>query len=159
MKEVFVFLADGFEEIEAISIIDILRRGELNVMTVSISNEKTVTGAHNIPVIADRLFNNTDFSNGAGLVLPGGMPGASNLNAHEGLKNLIKAYSSKGKNIAAICAAPLVFGGLDILRDRKATAYPGFESHLTGAKVSGDKVVKDGHIITGKGPGFAFDFA
>ena len=110
-------------------------------------------------VVADKLFEDIDFSAGNMLVLPGGMPGASNLNEHEGLKNLIKKYYSEGKNIAAICAAPLVFGGLGILQGKKATAYPGFESYLTGAEISTNGIVKDGNIITGKGPGFAPVFA
>lgn len=159
MKKVFVFLANGFEEIEAISIIDVLRRGGLEVVTVSVGKESKVTGAHNIPVIADKLFEEVDFSGGSMLVLPGGMPGASNLNAHHELKSLIKEYNNKEKNIAAICAAPLVLGGLGLLKGKKATAYPGFESQLIGAQIMETAVVKDGNIITGRGPGFAADFA
>ncbi|MDH8701873.1 4-methyl-5(b-hydroxyethyl)-thiazole monophosphate biosynthesis [Dysgonomonadaceae bacterium PH5-43] len=159
MKKVFVFLANGFEEIEAISIIDVLRRGELDTTTVSITGDKKVVGAHNITVVADKLYNEVDFSEGQMLVLPGGMPGASNLDAHSGLKTLIKEYNLKGKNIAAICAAPLVFGGLGLLKDKKATAYPGFESQLIGAEYVEEGVVKDNNIITGRGPGFAADFA
>ncbi|MCC8144954.1 MAG: DJ-1/PfpI family protein [Bacteroidales bacterium] len=159
MKKVFVFLANGFEEIEAVSIIDVLRRGELDVTTVSVTGENQVTGAHNVPVIADKLFDEVDFSEGAMVVLPGGMPGASNLNAHEGLKSLIRKYSTEGKEIAAICAAPLVLGGLDLLQGKKATAYPGFESQLTGAQFVESGVVEDGKITTGRGPGFAAEFA
>jgi 4-methyl-5(b-hydroxyethyl)-thiazole monophosphate biosynthesis len=155
--KIFIFLADGFEEIEAISTIDILRRGELDVTTVSIMGKKPVTGAHNITVVADQLFEETDFSDGEMLVLPGGMPGASNLNAHEELKSLIKQYAAT-KKIAAICAAPLVLGGLGLLQGKNATAYPGFENTLIGADFIEDKVVQDGNIITGRGPGFAFDF-
>ena len=158
MKEVFIFLAEGFEEMEAVGTIDILRRGELNVTVVSISKEKAVMGAHNIPVVADKLFSEVDFSSGAMLVLPGGMPGASNLNVHSGLKSLIQQYNSEGKKLAAICAAPLVFGGLGLLQGKKATAYPGFESTLEGATVIEKSVVKDGNIITGRGPGFVMNF-
>jgi 4-methyl-5(b-hydroxyethyl)-thiazole monophosphate biosynthesis len=156
--EVYLFLAEGFEEIEAISTIDILRRGGLEVVTVSVTGKNRVTGAHQIPVVADKLFDETDFSAGQMLVLPGGMPGAKNLNAHAGLKALLKQYAAEGKKIAAICAAPLVLGGLDLLQGKKATAYPGFEDTLRGANYVEDKVVKDGNIITGRGPGFAFDF-
>ncbi len=159
MKEVFVFLANGFEETEAIATIDILRRGGLKVNTVSISNDELVTGAHNIPVMADMTFEDADFSNGSMLVLPGGMPGASNLNAHEGLKNLLSFYFEAGKNIAAICAAPLVLGGLGILNGKRATCYPSFEPQLTGAEVTTNPVEKAGTVITGKGPGYVIDFA
>jgi 4-methyl-5(b-hydroxyethyl)-thiazole monophosphate biosynthesis len=157
--EVYLFLAEGFEETEAVGSIDVLRRGELSVTTVSISGNYQVTGAHNIAVVADQLFEETVFSNGRALVLPGGMPGAGNLNAHEGLKTLIKQYYAENKTIAAICAAPLVLGGLDLLQGKKATAYPGFEDTLQGAIVVDDKVAKDGNIITAKGPGWMFDFA
>jgi len=158
MKEVFVFLAEGFEEMEAVGTIDVLRRGELNVTVVSISEKKTVIGAHNISVVADKLFPEVDFSSGEMLVLPGGMPGASNLNAHAELKALIQQYNSEGKRLAAICAAPLVFGGLGLLQGKKATTYPGFESMLTGATIIEEGTVKDGNIITGRGPGFVMDF-
>jgi 4-methyl-5(b-hydroxyethyl)-thiazole monophosphate biosynthesis len=156
--KVFIFLAEGFEEIEAISAVDILRRGELEVTTVSVTGKNVVTGAHHIPVTADKLFPEVDFSTGAMLVLPGGMPGASNLNAHSGLKTLLKQYAAEGKKIAAICAAPLVLGGLGLLQNKKATAYPGFEDTLQGALVVEVPVVKDGNIITGRGPGFAANF-
>jgi 4-methyl-5(b-hydroxyethyl)-thiazole monophosphate biosynthesis len=154
----FIFLAAGFEETEAIATLDVLRRGGIEGISVSISDQYLVTGAHNIPVKADKLFSETDFSQGEVLVLPGGMPGASNLNAHAGLKALLKQYATEGKKIAAICAAPLVLGGLGLLQGKRATAYPGFESTLNGAEFEKKPVVKDGHIITGRGPGFALDF-
>jgi 4-methyl-5(b-hydroxyethyl)-thiazole monophosphate biosynthesis len=157
--KVFIFLAEGFEETEAIGTIDVLRRGDLEVTTVSVTGKNAVTGAHGIPVVADKLFAETDFSGGQMLVFPGGMPGAGNLNAHEGLKALIQQYHVENKKLSAICAAPLILGGLGLLRGKKATAYPGFENTLQGAQVVGDKVVKAGNIITGKGPGFVFDFA
>ena len=158
MKEVFVFLAEGFEEIEAVATIDVIRRAEINVTTVSISNDYLVKGAHAISVMADKLFTEADFSNGDMLILPGGMPGASNLNNHAGLKNLLNSYVTHEKKIAAICAAPLVLGGLGILQGKNATAYPGFETTLTGAEYVKTGVVIDGNIITGRGPGFAVDF-
>ena len=157
--EVYLFLAEGFEETEAVGSLDVLRRGGLKVTTVSISGSLPVTGAHNLAVVADQLFEDTVFSKGRALVLPGGMPGASNLNAHVGLKNVIKQYDAENKIVAAICAAPLVLGGLGLLQGKKATAYPGFENTLQGATVVEDQVVKDGNIITGKGPGWVFDFA
>lgn len=158
MKKVALFLAKGFEEIEALGTVDILRRAQIDVVTVSITDYNVVTGAHNIPVTADITFNDTDFTNFDMLILPGGMPGAKNLNEQEDLKNLILDFNSKGKLIAAICAAPLVLGGLDLLDGKRATCYPGFENELKGAIITGETVVVDGKITTGKGPGYVFDF-
>jgi len=158
MKKVALFLANGFEEIEAIGTVDILRRAQIDVVTVSITENNAVTGAHNIPVTADKIFKDTDFTNFDMLILPGGMPGAKNLNEHEDLKNLISSFNTKGKLIAAICAAPMILGGLGILDGKRATCYPGFEPELIGAKTTGESVVVDENIITGKGPGLVFDF-
>src|ERR1035437_5610510 len=113
--KVFIFLADGFEEIEAIAPIDIFRRADIDVTTVSISNEKSVRGAHNITVQADCLFKEVDFSTNDLLYLPGGMPGTRNLDAHEGLKNLLLKQADNNKKIAAICAAPSILGKLGLL--------------------------------------------
>jgi 4-methyl-5(b-hydroxyethyl)-thiazole monophosphate biosynthesis len=158
MKKVFIFLAEGFEETEAVATIDIILRGELDVTSISITGNLLVTGAHGIAVKADTLFENADISSGDMLVLPGGMPGASNLNAHAGLKKALEQYAVSGKKIAAICAAPLVLGGLGLLQGKKATAYPGYESTLKGATYVNSPVVKDGNILTGKGPGLVFNF-
>ncbi|MDR0833225.1 MAG: DJ-1/PfpI family protein [Candidatus Symbiothrix sp.] len=157
--KVFLFLATGFEEIEAIGTVDILRRGGLDVTTVSITDELQVLGTHNIPVSADEMFENVDFSSGDLLVLPGGGSGSENLGSHDGLKNLLKQYAGAGKKIAAICAAPMVLGGLGLLQGKRATCYPGYEETLRGATIVDAGVVKDGNIITGKGPGYTFDFA
>lgn len=159
MKKVALFLADGFEEIEALATIDILRRADIEVQTVSISGGKNVTGAHNVTVLTDAIFGETDFSQTEVLVLPGGMPGAKNLNEHEDLRKLLADFHAQGKDIAAICAAPMILGGLGILKGKRATCYPGFEPELVGAKVTEESVVADENIITGKGPGLAFDFA
>lgn len=159
MKKVALFLANGFEEIEALATVDILRRAQIPVETISISKEKNVTGAHGISVVADKIFQEADFSGVEVLVLPGGMPGAKNLNEHEKLKRLITEFNSTGKLITAICAAPMVLGGLGLLNNKKATCYPGFETELIGATVTDENVEVDGNIITGKGPGLAFDFA
>ncbi|NLD24178.1 MAG: DJ-1/PfpI family protein [Bacteroidales bacterium] len=158
MKKVALFLAEGFEEIEALGTVDILRRAKIDIVTISITDNNVVTGAHNIPVTADKKFNDIDFTNFDMLVLPGGMPGAKHLNEHEDLKNLISDFNSKGKLIAAICAAPMVLGGLGVLDGKRATCYPGFEPELIGAKTTGESVVVDENIITGKGPGLIFDF-
>lgn len=159
MKKVALFLANGFEEMEALATVDILRRARIPVVMVSIHGEKVVTGARDVRVIADTLFSETDFSDVEVLVLPGGMPGAKHLNEHEELKKLLIAFNARGAHIAAICAAPLVLGGLGILKHRNVTCYPGFEEQLTGANVTGKKVVVDDHITTGRGPGLVFDFA
>lgn len=159
MKKVALFLANGFEETEALGTVDVLRRAQIPVETISITDEKTVIGAHNIPVVADKVFQEADFSQVAVLVLPGGMPGAKNLNEHDGLKKLIAKFNKEGEMIAAICASPLVFGGLGLLKNKRATIYPGFEAELKGAQVTGENVVVDGNITTGKGPGMVFDFA
>jgi len=158
-KKIAVHLADGFEEIEAISIIDVLRRADLDVLTVSVTGKLEVNGAHQIKVLADELFENVDYSHIYMIVLPGGMPGASNLNAHEGLKSQIVKFSNENKPLAAICAAPLVFGNLGLLNGKQAVCYPGFEKYLKGAEVLTIPVVESGNFITGRGPGVAIAFA
>lgn len=159
MKKAIVFLANGFEEMEAIGTVDILRRGGIETKTVSITEEYKVTGAHSIEVTADVLFSQADFSDIDALILPGGMPGSKNLNECEPLKELLIQQYKQNKLVAAICAAPLVLGGLGFLKGRKATCYPGFEPTLIGAIVTGEAVEKDGHIITGRGPGLVQQFA
>jgi 4-methyl-5(b-hydroxyethyl)-thiazole monophosphate biosynthesis len=155
----FVFLADGFEEIEAIVPIDILRRADIEVTTVSVSDNYEVCGAHGISVLADSLFAETDFSNSDLLLLPGGMPGTKHLDEHEGLKKLIQRQADQSKNIAAICAAPSILGKMGLLQGKEAICYPGFENQLHGALVSTSSVVQSGFITTAKGPGAAVDFA
>ena len=157
--KVFVFLADGFEEIEAIVPIDIFRRAEIETITVSISEHKMVRGAHDISVLADSLFSDTDFSDTDLLYLPGGMPGTKNLEAHEGLKKLIKLQADQHKNIAAICAAPSVLGKMNLLNGKEVICYPGYEDKLLGAILSADKVVISGNISTAKGAGVSLQFA
>lgn len=157
--KVFIFLADGFEEIEAIAPIDIFRRADIDVTTVSISKEKQVRGSHNIAVQADSLFAETDFSTNDLLYLPGGMPGTRNLDAHEGLKKLLLKQDEDNKRIAAICAAPSILGKLGLLTGKEAICFPGFENQLAGAIISKEKIVKSGKIITAKGAGVAIQFA
>ena len=159
MKTIFVFLAEGFEEIEALTPIDILRRAGLTVETVSVMEEKAVVGAHGVPVVADKMFADIRLEDAEMLLLPGGMPGATNLDAHQGLSDMIMAFASEGKALAAICAAPLVFGNRGLLQGKKATCYPGFESYLIGAEYTAALVEIDGNFITAKGPGAAMDFA
>jgi 4-methyl-5(b-hydroxyethyl)-thiazole monophosphate biosynthesis len=156
-KPIFVFLAEGFEEIEAIAPIDILRRAELQIITVSITGKKLVTGSHGISVEADILFEDADFSKGQMLILPGG-PGTKNLEAFSPLIKLISEYYKGGKYLSAICAAPMILGKMRLLRNEQATCYPGYEDYLEDAILSKEKAICSGKIITAKGAGTAIEF-
>ena len=142
MKKAIVFLANGFEEMEALGTVDILRRGGIEVTTVSITTDPVVIGAHNVPVTADTTLNNALLNDADALILPGGMLG----------------QYREGRIVAAICAAPMVLGGLGLLKGRKATCYPGFEPKLIGANVTGEAVEVSDNVITGKGPGLVMNF-
>lgn len=159
MTKVYVFLADGFEEIEGLTVVDLLRRAGAEVTTVSINGTKKVCGSHNIRLEADALFEETDYSDAAILVLPGGMPGTKHLGAHKGLTELLLKANEAGGGIAAICAAPSVLGDLGILKGKKAVCYPGFEERLAGADVQACSVVTDGNVTTSRGMGTAIDFS
>ena len=161
MKDAFVFLAAGFEEIEAITVIDVLRRAGMNVQTVSITSALQVKGAHGVTVNADLLFDNTLFSNPDWLILPGGMPGATNLYEFCPLQGLLKSqYESKEGRIAAICAAPaVVLGQLGLLKGQKATCYPGFENLIENAEIIDAPVVVSNKFVTGNGPAYALPWA
>lgn len=158
MKSAFLFLATGFEEIEALGTVDILRRGGVRVATISITGELQVMGAHNIPVISDYLFEDADFSAADVLILPGGIPGSNHLNTCTRLKELILQKHKEGILLAAICAGPMVLGGLGLLKGKKATCFPYFEPTMIGAIPTENGVEQDGNIITSKGPGFVFPF-
>ena len=162
MKRAYVFLADGFEEIEGLTVVDILRRAGVDTVTVSVSESKAITGAHGICVSADLLFEEicgTDRAEADLLVLPGGMPGTLNLKAHAGLRELLVRFDNGKKYIAAICAAPSILSELGMLKGRQACAYPSFEEQLDCGKVLTKPVVTDGHITTGRGMGAAIPFA
>ena len=159
MSEVCVFLADGFEEIEALTVVDLLRRAKVYVDTVSITDDYTVRGAHGIPVQTEDLITEIDFKESDMIVLPGGMPGTLHLGEHKGVQNILKDFHNEKKNIAAICAAPSVLGKYGILEGRRACCYPSFETQLTGAEVVFEPVVQDGHIVTSRGMGTAIPFA
>ena len=159
MKTIFVFLAEGFEEIEALTPVDVLRRAGLSVQTVSIMDEQAVKGAHGVPVLADVMFADVNPEDAEMILLPGGLPGATNLDAHEELSKMILDFAKAKKPLAAICAAPLVFGNRGLLEGKKATCYPGFETYLQGAEYTAALVEKDDNFITGKGPGAAMEFA
>ncbi len=157
MKTIFLFLITGFEEIEAIATVDILRRAGLDVKTVSLTGEKTVAGAHGIPVTADLIFEEVSFATAELLIVPGGTIAYY---THEELKKEIRAFYDGGGKVAAICAAPAVLGSIGILRGKKATCYPNYEEYLEGAILHTDQpVVVDGNVVTGRGPGLTIDFA
>jgi 4-methyl-5(b-hydroxyethyl)-thiazole monophosphate biosynthesis len=155
---IVTLLANGFEEIEALTPVDILRRAGLDVKTCSIG-EREVMGAHGIRVLADLTEDELDISKVDMLILPGGMPGATNLDASPLTDALINEVTSKGGRLAAICAAPLVLGRRGLLKGKRATCYPGFEDELLGATATGEGVVTDGNITTAKGMGVALEFA
>ncbi len=159
MGTVYVFFADGFEEMEAFASVDILRRAGLAVEMVSVTPNEIVKGAHDIPVLCDKNIVNCDFCDAGLIVLPGGLPGATTLDECEDLRKLIVKFAEAGKPIAAICAAPMILGKLGVLKGKKATCYPGFDQYLEGATYTGALVEQDGNIITGKGPAAAMPFA
>ncbi len=158
MKKTGVFLAEGFEEIEGLTVVDILRRAGIDVVTISVMGQKEVCGSHKITVLADALFEEVNFEEYEGIVLPGGMPGTTNLGGHSGVNRIIKSFAEQGKLVAAICAAPSVLGQAGILEGKKAACYPGFEDKLTGAEVTFEEVAEDGNVITSRGMGTAIPF-
>ncbi|MBQ6321405.1 MAG: DJ-1/PfpI family protein [Lachnospiraceae bacterium] len=159
MSRVYVFLADGFEEIEGLTVVDVLRRAKVDVCTVSVTGSKTIHGSHGIDLQADALFEDLTFDDASWLVLPGGMPGTLALGAHEGLKQLLLGSAARGIRISAICAAPSVLGDLGLLRGCKAACHPGFEDRLQGAEVVFDDVAEEENVITSRGMGTAIAFA
>ena len=159
MANVFVFFADGMEEIEAITPVDLLRRAGNPVTTVSITGEKLIRGAHGIMIEADALFEKTDFSGGDLFVLPGGGEGTQNLAAHAALGDLLTEKEKERKHIAALCAAPSVLAKLGLLDGKKATIYPTVTDELQGATYVDIPAITDGRITTGHGPGAAVEFA
>ena len=159
MKKTFLFLADGFEETEAIAVADVLLRGGVEVQTVSLAGGLQVKGAHGIEVLADIPFSQLEEEQAGCLVFPGGMPGAQNIADHKEVIALLQRHYDKGRSVAAICAAPaLVLSQLKAGRKLRLTCYPGFEKYLPEAIVLPDGVVVDGQVITGKGPGYAIPF-
>jgi len=154
-----IHLASGFEEIEAITVVDILRRADIETQMVSVSQCLQVTGAHNIEVRADLCLHRADYDTADILILPGGMPGSHNLANSKTLAEKIKAHYDQGKWLAAICAAPLVYGRMGLLEGQKAICYPSFEHELKGATITDETVVVSERFITAKGPGVTVDFA
>ena len=158
MNTVYTFLADGFEEVEALAVVDCLVRAGLNTKTVSVNGSNTVTGAHNIKVVADIEFSEGDFSDADVLFFPGGMPGTLNLEKCPTVINAVKYCAENGLLISAICAAPSILGHLGLLKGKKAVCFPSFESELEGYKACDEFVCRDGNIITAKGMGVSVDF-
>ncbi len=158
MPRVCVLLANGFEEIEAITIIDVLRRAEVEVVAVSLG-PNPVRGAHAVAIQADKDLNQALKESWDMVILPGGIPGATTLRDDARVQDLLKRQNKDGKKIGAICAAPIALGKAGILAGKKATSYPGFEGELVGAKYQEAAVVRDGNIITSRGPGTAMEFS
>ncbi|MCF0201856.1 MAG: DJ-1/PfpI family protein [Bacteroidaceae bacterium] len=157
---IYIFFANGFEDVEALIPLDVLRRAGKDVVTVSLNETKEVESAHGVTIIADTLFADNDYEGAELLFLPGGMPGATNLANHKGLCEVLVKQNDKGGRIAAICASPaVVLSGLGVLKGKQATCYPGFEGMLADATYTGELFVTDGNITTGEGPAAAFPFA
>ena len=157
-KKVGIMVANGYEEIEMLTVVDILRRAGLTCDIISVTGEQALVSSHRVTVLADVLYENADFDSYDALVIPGGMPGTTNLGAHAGVCEQLKRACAQGRLIAAICAAPTVFGKLGLLQGKKAICFPGMEDQLTGAEVTFESVVCDGNIITSRGMGTAIDF-
>lgn len=156
--QAFIFLADGFEETEAIAPADLLRRAGVEVSLVSLNDTAQVTGSHNIRLTADRTFDQCDLNHADMLILPGGKAGTEHLEQHQPLAKALISAARRGQALAAICAAPRVLGGLGLLQGKRACCYPGNEELLLGAQVEFQPVVADGNIITSRGMGTAFAF-
>jgi len=160
MKTSYLFLADGFEEIEALTCIDVMRRADMPVVTVAIGDKREVTGAHQVVVVADTLYDENNYSEAEWLILPGGIPGAPNLAAHRGLRMTLIDHNRKNGKIAAICASPaVVLGPLGILSNREAVCYPGMERNVPGVRWSAHQVAYQDNVLTGNGPAAATAFA
>lgn len=154
---IYMFLAEGFEEIEALATLDVMRRAGINIKTVGVTG-KYVTGSHNITVESDLDLNEITTEDLKGVILPGGLPGTTNLEKCPKVIEYVMYSANNKKLVAAICAAPSVLGHLNLLEGKNATCFPGFETELLGANATGDYVVCDGNFITGRGAGAAVDF-
>lgn len=160
MAQAYIFLAPGYEEVEMLTVVDMARRAKIEIDMVSITDQKEVTSSHNVTIMADKLFSEVDFTEAQMLILPGGMPGTTNLGAFEPLCQQLKAFASDdGKWVAAVCAAPTVLGQLGILDGRKATCYPSFADKIICGEYLEHSVVRDGHVITSRGMGTCIEFA
>jgi 4-methyl-5(b-hydroxyethyl)-thiazole monophosphate biosynthesis len=160
MNKVIVFLCDGYEEIELVTIVDVLRRGGVDVQLAVIGDETGIRGAHNMLLAYDEFLNNINLDEVKMVVLPGGMGGTNAMKASKSVEEVVKKFiNDENKIVAAICAAPTALGKFGVLEGRKATCYPGLEGELTGAQVVDADVVVDGNLITSRGPATAMPFA
>ena len=159
MNKTAIFMADGCEEIEGLTVVDVLRRAGIEIDMISINGSESVKSSHGVTFLADRLFEQTNLDDYDAVVLPGGMPGTLNLKNHAGVFSAVQTFAAEGKLVAAICAAPSVLGAAGVLAGKHATCHPGFEDQLTGAVISEEPVVTDGNLITSRGMGTAIDFA
>lgn len=153
----YMFLADGFEEIEALATLDIIRRGGIEIKTVGVTGA-TVTGSHNISVLADLSSDDLTTNDLVGVILPGGLPGTTNLENSQKVCEYVEYSNNNELLVSAICAAPSILGHMGILENKNATCYPGFEAELKGAVCKGEFVVQHGNVITAKGAGAALEF-
>ena len=158
-KKVYIFLADGFEDIEGLTVVDLLRRAEIDIKTVSIKETKQIQTSHGITMLTDTTFAETDFADADMLVLPGGMPGTKYLEEYKPLTELLTDFYQNGGKVAAICAAPGIFERLGFLKGRNATSYPSVMEQLKSARTSLEPVVVDGNVTTSRGLGTAIDFS
>lgn len=159
MSKIGIFMADGCEEIEGLTVVDVLRRAKMDITTISIGKTTSVTGSHQITFTADTIMEDVNFDEFDGIVLPGGIPGTPNLAANEIVMDTVRTFAAKGKLVAAICAAPSILGDAGLLEGKHATCHPGFEPHLKGAITSEEPVVCDDNFITSRGMGTAISFA
>ena len=158
MYKVAVILAEGFEEVEAIAPVDLLRRAKIDCVTVSLAEERLVPSSRSIPILADKSWNEVDFAEVDGMVLPGGLAGTERLLADARVETLLRQYYEAGKLTAAICAAPTVLAKAGLLAGKRAICYPGLEEKLSGALVTFEEVVRDGTVITSRGMGTSVPF-
>lgn len=159
MSKIGIFMAAGCEEIEGLTVVDIVRRAKMEIEMISITDSKEVTSSHGVTFLTDVIAKKADYASYDGIVLPGGLPGTLNLGADETVNKVIRQFAEEQKLVAAICAAPSVLGAAGILEGKNATCHPGFEEKLTGANVQFEPVVSDGNIITSRGMGTAIAFA
>ena len=157
MCKVTVFIADGTEETECLTIVDLLRRAGVEVRLVSIMETEKIVSSHKVTIIADGQFDTEDYSDSDMLFIPGGMPGVTNMLAHDGLIELIREFNAEGKRLGAVCAGPSVLGKAGVLEGKKATCFPGWEDKLNCGEYTGAGVTTDGLITTGRGLGFTIE--
>ena len=158
MSKVYIFFADGFEDIEGLTVVDLMRRAGIDIQTVSIKETREIRTSHGINILTDCTFSECDFSDADMLVIPGGMPGTKNLERSPDVQRAVVFCAENKKYIAAICAAPSILGHLGLLEGKEAVCYPGFEEELRGAVLSAEPVCEDGNMITAKGAGVAVEF-